>query len=307
MTQSKTLAPLESYPPALAEQRFTASGLRYWAQRLSTRAQVLRRHARAITAVILMIVIMLPVIWTIHLAFKPALEIFDITLGFVPTLENFRSLLADGSFLIALGNSLIVSVLSTFFSMLLGVPAAYVLTRWRFKARKQIALWILVTRMAPPIAFTIPFFLAFRWLGLQDTLAGLTLIYMTFNLAIVIWLMQSFFASVPASLEEAAWLDGCGVWSAFWRIPLPLSAPGLASTAILCFIFAWSDFFYALVLTRTQAVTATVAIVNFLQYEGWEWGKISAAGTLVMLPVLLFMVIIRRYLVHGLTAGGIKD
>ena len=307
MTQSKTLAPLESYPPALAEQRFTASGLRYWAQRLSTRAQVLRRHARAITAVILMIVIMLPVIWTIHLAFKPALEIFDITLGFVPTLENFRSLLADGSFLIALGNSLIVSVLSTFFSMLLGVPAAYVLTRWRFKARKQIALWILVTRMAPPIAFTIPFFLAFRWLGLQDTLAGLTLIYMTFNLAIVIWLMQSFFASVPASLEEAAWLDGCSVWSAFWRITLPLSAPGLASTAILCFIFAWSDFFYALVLTRTQAVTATVAIVNFLQYEGWEWGKISAAGTLVMLPVLLFMVIIRRYLVHGLTAGGIKD
>jgi len=304
MTQSKTLEP---YRPALAEQRFTASGPRYWVQGLTTCTQVLRRHVRVIAAVILMIVIMLPVIWTIHLAFKPALEIFDIALGFVPTLENFRSLLADGSFLIALGNSLIVSVLSTFFSLLLGVPAAYVLTRWRFKARKQIALWILVTRMAPPIAFTIPFFLAFRWLGLQDTLAGLSLIYMTFNLAIVIWLMQSFFASVPSSLEEAAWLDGCGVWSAFWRITLPLSAPGLASTAILCFIFAWSDFFYALVLTRTQAVTATVAIVNFLQYEGWEWGKISAAGTLVMLPVLLFMVIIRRYLVHGLTAGGIKD
>jgi multiple sugar transport system permease protein len=304
MTQSKTL---EQYRPVLATHSFACSALRYWARGLTGFVQVLRRHARAITALLVMLVIMLPVIWTIHLAFKPALEIFDTTLGFVPTLENFQSLLADGSFLTALGNSVVVSVLSTAFSMLLGVPAAYVLTRWKFKARKQIALWILVTRMAPPIAFTIPFFLAFRWLGLQDTLAGLTLIYMTFNLAIVIWLMQSFFASVPASLEEAAWLDGCGVWSGFWRITLPLAAPGLASTAILCFIFAWSDFFYALVLTRTQAVTATVAIVNFLQYEGWEWGKISAAGTLVMLPVLLFMVIIRRYLVHGLTAGGIKD
>lgn len=304
MTQSKTL---EQYRPVLAAQGFASSALRYWARGLAGCVQVLRRHARAITALLVMLVIMLPVIWTIHLAFKPALEMFDTTLGFLPTLENFQSLLADGSFLTALGNSVLVSVLSTTFSMLLGVPAAYVLTRWKFKARKQIALWILVTRMAPPIAFTIPFFLAFRWLGLQDTLTGLTLIYMTFNLAIVIWLMQSFFASVPASLEEAAWLDGCGVWSGFWRITLPLAAPGLASTAILCFIFAWSDFFYALVLTRTQAVTATVAIVNFLQYEGWEWGKISAAGTLVMLPVLLFMVNIRRYLVHGLTAGGIKD
>jgi len=304
MTQSKTL---EQYRHALTAHGFACSGLRYWARSLAGSVQVLRRHARAITALLVMLVIMLPVIWTIHLAFKPALEIFDAALGFIPTLENFQSLLADGSFLTALGNSVLVSVLSTTFSMLLGVPAAYVLTRWKFKARKQIALWILVSRMAPPIAFTIPFFLAFRWLGLQDTIAGLTLIYMTFNLAIVIWLMQSFFASVPASLEEAAWLDGCGVWSAFWRITQPLAAPGLASTAILCFIFAWSDFFYALVLTRTQAVTATVAIVNFLQYEGWERGKISAAGTLVMLPVLLFMVIIRRYLVHGLTAGGIKD
>src|SRR5690606_7237769 len=135
------------------------------------------------------------------------------------------------------GNSLTVSLMSTFFSMLVGVPAAYVLARWRFKARRQVILWVLITRMAPPIAFTIPFFLAFRWLGLQDTLIGLTLIYMTFNLAIVIWLMQSFFESVPSSLEEAAWLDGCSIWSAFWRVTLPLASPGLASTAILCFIF----------------------------------------------------------------------
>ncbi len=265
------------------------------------------RYSRSVLIAFILFIVLFPALWMVHLAFKPSLILFDATLLFTPTLENFNNLLADGSFLKALSNSLIVSVASTVISMIVGVPAAYVLTRWKFKARRHVALWILMSRMAPPIAFTIPFFLAFRWLGLQDTLTGLMLIYMTFNLAIVIWLMQSFFETIPASLEEAAWLDGCGVWTAFWRITLPLAQPGLASTAILCFIFAWSDFFYALVLTRTQAVTATVAIVNFLQYEGWEWGKIAAGGSLVMLPVLLFMIVIRKYLVSGLTAGGIKD
>ena len=119
--------------------------------------------------------------------------------------------------------------------------------------------------------------------------------------------MQTFFESVPPALEEAAYIDGCGVWQAFRRIALPLAAPGLAATAVLCFVFSWNDFFYALILTRTQAVTAPVAIVNFLQYEGWEWTKIAAAGTLVALPVVVFTVLVRRYLVRGLTAGGVRD
>ena len=105
----------------------------------------------------------------------------------------------------------------------------------------------------------------------------------------------------------AAWIDGCGVWSGFRRIALPLATPGLAATSVLCFVLSWNDFFYALILTRTKAMTAPVAIVNFMQYEGWEWGKIAAGGTLVMLPVVAFSILVRRYLVHGLTAGGVKE
>lgn len=262
--------------------------------------------ARVWIAALILGVLMFPFLWLVHLAFKPAAELFDDALLFTPTLDGFRSLL-QGNFLKSFWNSLAVSTLSTALSLLIGVPAAYALTRWRFRGRNSVALWILVTRMAPPIAFTIPFFLAFRWLGLQDTILGLALVYLTFNLAIVIWLMQTFFEAVPPALEEAAYIDGCGVWQAFWRITLPLSAPGLAATAVLCFIFSWNDFFYALILTRTQALTAPVAIVNFLQYEGWEWTKIAAAGTLVMLPVVIFTVLVRRYLVRGLTAGGVKD
>jgi multiple sugar transport system permease protein len=264
------------------------------------------RHARALAVALLLVVVLSPFLWLVQLAFRPAADIFEDSLLFTPTLDGFISLL-QGNFLKSFCNSLLVSTLSTGFSLLIGVPAAYALTRWNFKGRDRIALWILVTRMAPPIAFTIPFFLAYQYLGLQDTVIGLAIVYLTFNLAIVIWLMQTFFEAVPATLEEAAWIDGCGIWQAFWRVSLPLTAPGLAATAVLCFIFSWNDFFYALILTRTNAITAPVAIVNFLQYEGWEWTKIAASGTLVMFPVVVFTVLVRKYLVRGLTAGGVKD
>ncbi|CAN7717017.1 carbohydrate ABC transporter permease [Variovorax sp. LjRoot290] len=272
----------------------------------SPRRSWLSRHGRTLTVAVLLLVVLSPFLWLVQLAFRPAADIFEDSLLFTPTFDGFISLL-QGNFLKSFGNSLLVSTLSAGFSLLIGVPAAYALTRWQFKGRDRIALWILVTRMAPPIAFTIPFFLAYQYLGLQDTVIGLAIVYLTFNLAIVIWLMQTFFEAVPASLEEAAWMDGCGIWQAFWRVSLPLTAPGLAATAVLCFIFSWNDFFYALILTRTNAITAPVAIVNFLQYEGWEWTKIAASGTLVMFPVVVFTVLVRKYLVRGLTAGSIKD
>jgi multiple sugar transport system permease protein len=257
-------------------------------------------------AVVLVVLVLFPALWMLQLSFRPGGDIFDLSLVFTPSLENYRALwkgLFPGSF----GNRVVVSLTATALSLLLGVPAGYALSRYRFRARRSIALWILVTRMAPPIAFTIPFFLAYRVLGLIDSLAGLVVIYLTFDLALVVWLMRNFFDGVPRAFEEAAWIDGCGVWNGFRLIALPLAAPGLAATAVLCFIFSWNDFFYALILTRTKAMTAPVAIVNFMQYEGWEWGKIAAGGTLVMLPVLLFGILVRRFLVRGLTAGGVKE
>ena len=176
----------------------------------------------------------------------------------------------------------------------------------RARGGGTITLWILASRMAPPIAFTIPYFLVYRHLELLDTLTGLIIIYLTFNLSLVIWMMRPFYDQLPRSLEEAAWIDGATMWQGFYRIILPLSGPGLAATAILCFLFAWNDFFFALILTRTEAMTAPVAVVNFMNYEGWEWGRIAAGGTMIMLPVLVFSFVVRRYLVHGLTGGAIE-
>ena len=266
-----------------------------------------RRWAAYTAVVVLILVVMFPFLWLLQMSFKPQQEIFAFPpkLFFVPTVQHYWGLWSTefrGSF----ANSAVASVTSTVLSLLIGVPAAYSLARGRFRSDYQISLWVLASRMAPPIAFTIPFFLAYRYLDLIDTVVGLIIIYLTFNLSLVIWMMRVFFEGVPRSLEEAAWIDGASVWGTFLRIVLPLSAPGLAATAIFCFLFSWNDFFYALILTRTQAMTAPVAVVNFMNYEGWDWGKIAAGGTMVMLPVVAFSLLVRNYLVRGLTAGAVK-
>ncbi len=256
---------------------------------------------------LVILAVIFPGLWLVQMSVKTDLEAFRMPprLIFTPTLSNYASIV-EGKFIRSFSNSTIVAASTTVASMVVGVPAAYALSRAAFLWDRGLTLWILTTRMAPPIAFGIPFFLMYRELSLIDTLVGLVLIYLTFNLSLVIWMMRTFFDGLPRSLEEAAYVDGAGMAQAFVRITLPLSGPGLATSAIFCFLFAWNDFFYALILTRSHAMTAPVAIVNFMTYEGWEWGKIAAGSTLIMLPVLLFSFLVRRYLVQGLTAGALR-
>ena len=270
----------------------------------STRRAGLARHAAIVLA---LIVLLLPFLWLLQMSFKSNDLIlqFPPPLIFTPTLENYTSLW-QSAFSASFVNSLLSASFSTGLALLFGVPAAYALSKWAGRGKRALSFAILVTRMAPPIAFTIPFFLFYRWIGLLDTVTGLVLIYTSFNLPLVIWMMQPFFETVPASLEEAALVDGAPIRTVFLKIVLPMVAPGIAATAILCFLYAWNDFFFALILTRTNARTAPVAVVNFMNYEGWKWGKIAAGGSLVMAPVLIFSLAVRRYLVSGLTAGAVK-
>ena len=262
---------------------------------------------RLIAIGVTLVVLLSPFLWLLQMSFRPNDQIlqFPQHLIFTPTLENYTALW-HSAFSASFVNSLLSASFSTALALLLGVPAAYALSRWAGKGKHALSFAILITRMAPPIAFTIPFFLFYRWIGLLDTVTGLVLVYTSFNLPLVIWMMQPFFDTVPSSLEEAALVDGARTRTVFTRIVLPMVAPGIAATAILCFLYAWNDFFFALILTRTHARTAPVAVVNFMNYEGWEWGKIAAGGALVMAPVLIFSLAVRRYLVSGLTAGAVK-
>ena len=262
---------------------------------------------RHVAIALVLIVLLSPFLWLLQMSFKSNDMIlqFPPPLIFTPTLENYASLW-HSAFSASFVNSLLSASFSTALALLLGIPAAYALSRWAERGKHALSFAILVTRMAPPIAFTIPFFLFYRWIGLLDTVTGLVLIYTSFNLPLVIWMMQPFFETVPPSLEEAALVDGASTRTIFLKIVLPMVAPGIAATAILCFLYAWNDFFFALILTRTNARTAPVAVVNFMNYEGWEWGKIAAGGSLVMAPVLIFSLAVRRYLVSGLAAGAVK-
>lgn len=254
---------------------------------------------------LLLLLVLFPFFWLIQVSFRPKEDIFGSGVLFAPTLEHYLALW-HGNFPASFINSIISSSSATVLAMLLGVPAAYALSRIRLQSGRQIGLWILVTRMAPPVAFTIPLYITFRYLDLHDTRTGLVIVYLTFSLALVIWMMKPFFDAIPRELEEAAAIDGCTTWQIFLTVTLPLAGPGLAATAVICFIQSWNDFFFALILTRTHASTAPVAIVGFIQYVGWEWGRMAAAGTLVMMPVVLFSILVRRYLVRGLAAGSIK-
>ena len=265
------------------------------------------RRALYALVIVLVVMVMAPFLWLVAMSFKTDQDIFAFPpkLLFTPTLDNYAALW-DTQFRKSFINSAIVSVSSTLLALLFGVPGAYALSRMAMRSEKPLSLLILASRMAPPIAFTIPYFLVYRHLELLDTLTGLIIIYLTFNLSLVVWLMRSFFDACPRSLEEAAWIDGATLWQGLTKIILPISGPGLAATAILCFLYSWNDFFFALILTRTQAMTAPVAVVNFMNYEGWEWGKIAAGGAMVMLPVLVFSVAVRKFLIQGMTAGAVK-
>jgi multiple sugar transport system permease protein len=191
-------------------------------------------------------------------------------------------------------------------SLLLGVPAAYGFSRWRGRARGLLLAWILILRMVPGMTYVIPFFLVYRQLNLLDSHLGVILLYTVFNLALVVWSMQAFFDEVPRTLEESAAVDGASRFQTLIRIVLPLAAPGLVATAVLCFLFSWNEFLFALVLTRFDARTAPVGITNFMAYEGVEWGRVAAGSMIVLLPVLIFAAVVRRYLVRGLLAGAVK-
>lgn len=277
-----------------------------YAHRIRARVNLLE-IGRWILIAVLFSFALAPVLWLVQMSFKTEADAFRMPPKLtVPTFENYKGLFREG-FLKALGNSFKASTLTTFLSLVLGVPAAYALSRVRLRRGRLIRLWILSTRMAPPIAFALPFFLLYRYIGLIDSILGLSIIFLAYNLSLVIWLMQNFFGGVSKTLEEAAYIDGAGPWQAFLHVTLPLAAPGVVTAAIFSYLIAWNDFFFALVLTRAEAKTAPVAIMDYTSFLGWEWGKIAAGGTLVMLPSLLFAIFVRKYLISGLTAGALKE
>jgi multiple sugar transport system permease protein len=214
--------------------------------------------------------------------------------------------LIDGDYFGTLINSLVITLLTTTVTLVLGLPAGYAFARGKFRGRTTLGGWLLFSRMVPPVIFIIPLFLFFHYLSLIDSFAGLTLAYMSGLLPFVIWMTASYFADIPVELEEAARVDGCSRFQAFLRIALPLALPGVVTVANLIAIAAWGEYFIPLILAGPNTTPATIGIVNYVGYDSINWGGMAAASLVLVVPVFILTLVSQRGLLRGLTAGAVK-
>jgi len=254
---------------------------------------------------------MFPVYWMFTMSVKTPLEREQRPPALIPSqwnFESYRYLFEVRGFERYARNSIIVAAVSTTIALLAGSLFAYALARFRypFKLNYYLLFSVLSLRMFPPTVTIIPIFVIFLNFRMIDTLAALIIANVYFQLPFVIWLMKGFFDDIPIALEEAALVDGDSRLTAFWRIVLPLVAPGMVATAILTVIGSWNEFFFALILSESKAVTLPVATSTLVQEFGILWGPMTAAGSLFTIPVLIFAIIVQKHLIRGLTLGGVK-
>jgi len=248
-----------------------------------------------------------PIFWVITTSLKLRVQTFAIppVWIFKPTLQSYKAIFTEMQFSHYLLNSTIIAISNTILVVFTGSLAAYSIARFK-TGGNNLSFWILSIRMVPPIVVTVPLFIAFDKLRMIDTHFALILLYTTLNLPLVVWMMRAFFMEIPEELEESAMIDGCSRMQAFWRIVLPLAKPGLAATAILCFIFSWNEFLFALIFTRIVAKTAPLAMTTLMTEREIYWGNICAGATLVIIPVIVFSFVVQKHIVRGLTFGAIK-
>lgn len=271
-----------------------------------------KRYAQAaviLASLMVLTVFLLPYLNMAFTSLKPAPEVFRVPPRFLPSSIRFGSYARMVDYLpftLYLRNSLTVALLSTFISVFVGAFGAYSFSRYVFPFRNFFFLLTLCTRMIPQIVIGVPIYIFFRKLGFIDNILSLVLVNTAFNIPFVIWLMRSFLEGVPGEIDEAAQIDGCSRISTFIRIILPISAPGLATTAIFCFMYSWNEFLFALLLTASKAKTMPVGISEFITIWSIEWGPMAATAVSFSIPVIVFSLFVQRYMVTGLTLGAVK-
>jgi len=260
--------------------------------------------------VVIAIWMLFPIYWMVATSIQPEQVIMNWPpkfLFFNPVLDNYVTLFTEQEFGKFLFNSLVVAVGAVSISVLIGVPAAYSLSRMDVYGGHHIGFWILSTRMVPPLSIMVPLFIFLTDFGLDRSLVGLTIVHFLITLPMIIWIVKGFIDELPRSLEESAMVDGCNRIQAFREIVVPLVMPGIAAAAFISFIFSWNNFLLALVLTGGDTQTAPLVIQSSMGYLSINWGMLGAAGTVTVLPVILISLALRNHLVEGLTMGAVKQ
>ena len=248
-----------------------------------------------------------PVLWLVLTAFKQENQAATDppTLFFQPTLERFTAVLG-ADFLPYLGNSVIATLASTLLVLALGIPAAYALAVAPVKRTDDVLFFFISTKMLPVVAVVVPIYVAAAHLSMLDNVWTLVVLYTAMNLPIAVWMLRSFFLEVPKAIVEAARVEGAGLARVLWSVMLPIMAPGIAATALICMIFAWNEFFFAVNLTAAQAATVPVFLTGFITSEGLFVAQLSAAVVMASLPIVVIGWTAQRQLVRGLSMGAVK-
>lgn len=250
-----------------------------------------------------------PPLWMVLASFKTEKEIFSIPPAwlFHPTIAHYVTVFASMGMGPALRNSVITSIAATVLAVALGTPAGYGIARFQFRFRRDVWFWFLSNFLVIPVVLVVPYFLLARGFGLIDSDVTLVVIYQTFCIPLVVWLTADQFRAIPAEVAEAATIDGAGEFTVFLRMMVPLAVPGIVVGAILSLIFSWNELLYAMILTNTSAArTAPVTALTYLGGYTIPWGEVMAAGTVIVIPVVVFAMLVSRYLVRGLTLGAVR-
>ena len=260
---------------------------------------------RVVCLTLTVLLFIAPLVWMLVASFKTNVDINDSgkTFIFTPTLDNYANVLSRNNYFGFIFNSFWVALWSTVLSLLLGVPAAYAMSRFTMR---RSAMVVLMARIIPGVSLLVPWYFIFANLRLVGGFGVLVLSHMFVALPLIVYIMMSFFDSLPSELEDAAQVDGLTPIGAFRRITLPLSVPGIATASILSFIFSWNNFMFALVLSGANTKTLPVAIFNFVSYASIDWGSLMAAAIIVTLPIMVIALFTQKYVVSGLTAGATK-
>ncbi len=255
--------------------------------------------------------VLVPIYWMVVTSFKPGTETFRIPPTMLPenfTLDGYRNVISHYDFPVYFRNSLIVVVGSTFLTLLVSTLAGYAASRYNFKGKGAFLGFVLVTQMFPSVIMLIPYFRILRMYGLINTYLGLMIVYISFQTPLCTWLMYSYFQTIPKELDQAAAIDGLNHWGIFWRINLPLSIPGLASTAIYSFINSWNEFQFAMTLTSSESMkTVSVGIGEMLDDTNVLYNDMMAACILASIPLMIFFFFGQNLFFAGMTAGSVKE
>ncbi len=254
---------------------------------------------------LIIIPFLFPLFWIVSSSFKTQSQIVTSPPLWVfrPTLENYKGVFMDQSFGIYLLNSSIIAIGSTLLSLLIGIPAAYAISRYKMQT---LGVFILIARLMPGISFLIPWFILFSKIRLIDTYTALIASHMLVGLPLIVWIMINYFDGLPRELEESALIDGCTLQGAFVRVYLPISGPGILTATTLSFLFSWNNFMFSLVLSAQRTKTLPIAIYNFVSYAEVNWGSVMAAAVVIITPAIVLTMIFQRYVIKGLTMGAVK-